>query len=112
MQPRARRQLAPRHRARQLPGLFALVLAAAGVASGAESGPPQPFAQWQRGAEQPQEGISLDRAVALAEKQYKARVVRASTADADGRRIYVLRLLSDQGRVWTVHVDAQTGAMN
>jgi len=48
----------------------------------------------------------------MAEKQFKARVVRASTGESEGRRVYVLRLLSDQGRVWTVHVDAETGAMN
>ena len=46
------------------------------------------------------------------EHHYHARVVRAAAAEVGGRRIYVLKLLSEQGRVWTVHVDAETGAMN
>lgn len=57
-------------------------------------------------------GITLDRAIAIAEMHYKARVVRAAEEDSEGRRSYVLRLLSDEGRVWTIHVDAQTGVMN
>jgi uncharacterized membrane protein YkoI len=53
--------------------------------------------------------MSLDQAVAMAEKRHKARVVRAETTSVDGRRVYVLRLLSEEGRVWTVKVDAATG---
>jgi uncharacterized membrane protein YkoI len=53
--------------------------------------------------------VSLDQAVAMAERRYKARVVRAETETADGRLIYVLRLLNDAGRVWTVRVDAGSG---
>jgi len=51
--------------------------------------------------------ISIDRAVAMAERQFNARVVRAETRDG----VYVLRLLNDAGRVWTVRVDASTGAI-
>ena len=113
MQPRVTRRPAIRSRARHLPGLVALVVAvAAGSAMAAQPWAPQPLVEWRGAAQKPQPGISLDRAVAMAEQQYKARVVRASTGESDGRRIYVLRLLSDQGRVWTVHVDAETGAMN
>jgi uncharacterized membrane protein YkoI len=36
--------------------------------------------------------------------------VRAEAADNGGRRVYVLRMLSDEGRVWTVRIDAQTGS--
>ena len=54
-------------------------------------------------------GISLDRAIEMAERQYGARVVRADVSQFHGRRVYVLRLLSEQGRVWTVRVDAQSG---
>lgn len=56
--------------------------------------------------------MSLDRAIALAEQHFKARVVRAIEEDTEGRRVYVLRLLSEEGRVWTVRIDAQTGVMN
>lgn len=57
----------------------------------------------------PQEGISLDEAVDRAQRRYNARVVRAETREDGGRRVHVLRLLSDDSRVWTVRVDASTG---
>jgi uncharacterized membrane protein YkoI len=56
-------------------------------------------------------GMSLDEAVDLAQRRFNARVVRADVSEADGRRVYVLRLLSENGRVWTVRVDAQSGAI-
>jgi len=57
------------------------------------------------------DGISLDEAVRRAEAQYNARVVRTEVQDEDGRKVYVLKLLSEDGRVITVRVDAQTGRM-
>jgi uncharacterized membrane protein YkoI len=56
-------------------------------------------------------GISLDEAVSRAEQRYNARVVRTEVQDEDGRRVYVLKLLSDNGRVFTVRIDAATGQM-
>lgn len=57
-------------------------------------------------------GVSLDEAVAMVEKRFKARVVRADVKEDDGRTVYVLRLLSDEsGRVWTVRVDAASGRL-
>jgi uncharacterized membrane protein YkoI len=66
-----------------------------------------------RGREQDRgRGMSLDQAVDVAQRRFRARVVRADTIDADGRRVYVLRLLSNEdGRVWSVRVDAATGSM-
>ena len=55
--------------------------------------------------------LTLDQAIAMAEQRFRARVVRAAVEDANGQRIYVLRLVSDQGRVWTVRVDAQSGSI-
>src|SRR5689334_9320522 len=55
------------------------------------------------------DGISLDEAVSRAERQYHARVVRTDVQDEDGRKVYVLKLLSEDGRVFTVRVDAQSG---
>src|SRR3569832_707798 len=55
------------------------------------------------------DGISLDEAVSRAERQYRARVVRTDVQDEDGRKVYVLKLLSEDGRVFTVRVDAQSG---
>ena len=57
------------------------------------------------------DGVSLDHAIALAERRYNARVVRAEASSYKGRRVYVLRLLSEEGRVWTVRVDAASGAL-
>jgi hypothetical protein len=55
------------------------------------------------------DGISLDEAVSRAEAQFKARVVRTDTTDDDGRRVYVLKLLSEDGRVFNVRIDAASG---
>jgi uncharacterized membrane protein YkoI len=57
------------------------------------------------------DGISLDEAVSRAERQYRARVVRTDVVDEDGRTVYVLKLLSEDGRVFTVRIDAATGRM-
>lgn len=56
--------------------------------------------------------MSLDEAVRRAERAYNARVVKAESRNVDGRVTYVLRLVSDDGRVFTVRVDAQSGNMN
>ena len=55
--------------------------------------------------------MSMDQAVKMAEQKFKARVVRAESQDQDGKVVYVLRLLNDSGRVWTVRVDAATGTV-
>jgi uncharacterized membrane protein YkoI len=57
------------------------------------------------------DGISLDEAVRRAESQFRARVVRTDVQDEDGRKVYVLKLLSEGGRVITVRIDAATGRM-
>lgn len=55
--------------------------------------------------------VSMDEAVRMVEERYHARVVRAQTESDEGRTLYVLRLLNDAGRVWTVRVDAASGAV-
>lgn len=55
--------------------------------------------------------MSMDQAVKMAEQKFKARVVRAESQDDGGKVVYVLRLLNDSGRVWTVKVDAATGTV-
>lgn len=54
-------------------------------------------------------GISIDQAIQIAERQYGSRVVRADVSDVNGRRVYLLRMLSDKGVVRTVKIDAETG---
>jgi uncharacterized membrane protein YkoI len=56
-------------------------------------------------------GMSLDQAVKMVEQRFKARVVRAETQRDGARTIYVLKLLNEAGRVWTVRVDAANGAI-
>ena len=55
--------------------------------------------------------LTLDQAVEMAERRFRARVVRAGVEEVNGQRVFVLRLLSEQGRVWTVRVDAQSGSI-
>ena len=55
--------------------------------------------------------LSMDQAVQMVEQRYHARVVRAQTQNEEGRTVYVLRLLDDSGKVWTVRVNAANGAV-
>lgn len=65
----------------------------------------------RRGAERPfaEQGISLDEAVARAERRYKARAVKAEEKRHGDRIEYRIRLLGDDGRVFEVRIDATTG---
>ncbi|HWG77549.1 MAG TPA: PepSY domain-containing protein [Steroidobacteraceae bacterium] len=55
--------------------------------------------------------LSRAEAVALVQRRYRARVVRTQyQQDANGRAIYEFRLLSAGGKVWTVRIDAYSGA--
>jgi len=56
--------------------------------------------------------ISLDEAVAQAERRYKARAVRAQEKRHGERIEYRIRLLGDDGRVFEVRIDAATGREN
>jgi uncharacterized membrane protein YkoI len=55
--------------------------------------------------------VSMEQAVKMAEQRFKAKVVRAETQHNDGHIVYVLRMLNESGRVWTVRVDASNGAL-
>jgi uncharacterized membrane protein YkoI len=61
------------------------------------------------GALQAADGVSLDAAVAAAQERHRARVVKAEVQENSGRRVYLLRLLGGDGRVWTIRIDASTG---
>ena len=65
----------------------------------------------RRGAERSlaEPALSLDEAVARAERRYKARAVRAEEQRHGDRVEYRIRLLADDGRVFEVRVDAATG---
>ena len=59
----------------------------------------------------PQRVVTMDRAVRVAQRRFKARVVRAETETQGDRTIYVLRMLDGAGRVFAVRVDAASGAI-
>ena len=56
--------------------------------------------------------VSLDQAVQMAQQRYGARAVKAETVSQGDRRVHRIRLMSSEGKVWHVTVDAQTGDMN
>ncbi len=62
-------------------------------------------AQRERGG-----GISLSQATAMALSRYQGRVVRAEPVQMGERVVYEIRILGNDGRVRTVHIDAQSGA--
>lgn len=53
--------------------------------------------------------ITMNEAVRMVERRFRARVVRAETRKDGGATVYVLRLLDQSGRVFTVRVDAASG---
>jgi uncharacterized membrane protein YkoI len=59
----------------------------------------------------PHDAISMDQAVRMVEERYHARVVKAEAEHDEGHTVYVLRLLNDAGRVWTVRVDPLNGSV-
>jgi uncharacterized membrane protein YkoI len=58
------------------------------------------------------QAISREQASQEIQRRYggNARVVRTDIIDQNGRTIYVFRLLSGNGRVWIVRIDAHSGA--
>jgi uncharacterized membrane protein YkoI len=55
--------------------------------------------------------LSLEQAVQMAESRYGARVVRADVNHFGKQRVYFLRLLNREGRVWTVRINASDGTI-
>jgi uncharacterized membrane protein YkoI len=56
-------------------------------------------------------GISLNQAISMVERRFKARVVRSEVRQEGNRTVYVLRLLDDAGNAQVVRVDAASGAI-
>ncbi len=54
-------------------------------------------------------GISLDEAVARVRRQTGGRIIKATSRTGNGRTIYHVRVLTKDGRVFTVRVDASSG---
>lgn len=54
-------------------------------------------------------GISLDEAVSRVRRQSDGRILSAETVRRDGRCVYRIKVLSQDGRVSRVDIDADTG---
>ena len=54
-------------------------------------------------------GISLDEAVSRARRQSDGKILSAETVRVDGRRVHRVKLLTPDGRVTRVEIDADTG---
>jgi uncharacterized membrane protein YkoI len=52
---------------------------------------------------------SLDDAVALVKEKIGGKILRAETLQRDNRTVYQVRVITDDGRVRTISVDAQDG---
>jgi uncharacterized membrane protein YkoI len=89
---------------------MALVLPAGGLIARAQ-GVPVSASQAVVRQTPPQQRVSMDQAVRLAQRRFRARVVRAETETHGDRTIYVLRMLDGAGRVFAVRVDATSGAI-
>lgn len=55
------------------------------------------------------EGISLDEAVARVRRQTGGRIIKATARSNNGQTVYHIRVLTADGRVFTVRVDAASG---
>jgi len=93
---------------RTLPILAILLsLATAGLAAAGPAAADGPRGRGER--TMAERSLSLDEAVAQAERRYKARAVRAEEKHSGERIEYRIRLLGDDGRVFEVRIDATTG---
>ena len=54
-------------------------------------------------------GISLDEAVKQARQRNKGKVLSAETTRVDGRKVYLIKILTKDGRVKRTRIDARTG---
>lgn len=57
------------------------------------------------------ENISLAEATRMVQERTGGQVLRAETKRDKGRAVHRIRVLTEDGRVRTVHVDAETGRM-
>jgi len=95
----------------RLPAILCLALMAGTAASGQAQVSGRDH---DRGGERAMadRAISLDEAVARAERRYDARVVRAEEKMHGDRIEYRIRLLGADGRVFEVRIDAESGEEN
>ena len=73
-----------------------------------EPGPRMMLAEADR---RQQRRMSMNEAVELVQSQTGGRVLQAQEVRGDGRDIYRIKVLTRQGEVRIVHVNAETGAI-
>lgn len=97
-----------RHHCRLHGGVTVALLCAALVLGGA-SAPVTPVAAEPLRMAQAGNGVSLAQATRMVREQTGGQVLRAETKRDKGRTVHRIRVLTDDGRVRTYHVDAETG---
>jgi uncharacterized membrane protein YkoI len=65
--------------------------------------------QFAHPAHSESKGISLDEAVARARRQSDGQILSAETVSVGGRRVHRIKVLTRDGRVTRVEIDAETG---
>jgi uncharacterized membrane protein YkoI len=97
-----------RHHVRLQRGAVMALLCAAFVFGGATA-PTAPVVAEPLRVAQASNGISLAQATRMVRDQTGGQVLRAETKRDRGRTVHRIRVLTEDGRVRTFHVDAETG---
>ena len=92
--------------ARLLVGWLVLLLAATPVLASPQH---HPFLLMAQRGHAENGGVSMDEAVRRARQQHQGKVLSAETVRVDGRKVYRIKILTKDGRVKRVHIDARTG---
>lgn len=99
----------------RLSGLLMAVLLGA-IAPGMSASAAQAGSVWAPSrdtlAQAYSENVSLDQAVRMVRERSGGRVLRAETRRQNGRSVHRIRVLSEDGRVSTYVVDAETGRIS
>jgi uncharacterized membrane protein YkoI len=111
-QPRTRRRRAVGRAAKRaaMRALVATVVTSLLLLGGAVSAATAPVVA--DSAPRQEASLTLDRAVEMVQRRYAARAVRAEETREGEEVIYRIRLLSADGHVFTVHVNARTGRVD
>jgi len=105
-----RRRAAQRAAIRALVATVATVATALPLLGGAASG--AAGSDVADSAPRQEASLTLDRAVEMVQRRYSARAVRAEETREGEEVVYRIRLLSADGHVFTVHVNARTGRVD
>jgi uncharacterized membrane protein YkoI len=95
--------------AKFMSAILLLAASVGAVAGQSRRDDPQVNASNTRFVANDRRAMSLDEAANMVQARFHARVVRAESHDAGGKLIYRFKLLTDDGRVFTVQIDAATG---